>query len=110
MTNSTAREAIIRKFTNYRKNKADNDSAEANAMRYAADLIANFQSYSKGQSLFKKRKHNEIRARRNELCLADPGLAQIAAYSKAVKQLWAEEVDHAHWESQAREIGDEVFR
>jgi hypothetical protein len=113
MTTASAREAIIRKFTNYRKlnlkGESPGQTTEAAAMTLAANALADLRSYSKGQSVFKIRKHDDIRARRDEILRSDPSLAQIGAYSKAVKQLWAEEEDHGFWEAQALEIGNDVY-
>jgi hypothetical protein len=114
MSSESARTAVIRKFTNYRnlhKNEttSSGENTEVAAMREVANQLADFRTYSKGRTVFKLRKHNEIRARQEALCRADPSLAPIAAYSKAVKQLWSEEDDHGYWEAEARELGDDIF-
>jgi hypothetical protein len=69
-------------------------------MKEAAKALVDLKTFSKGRNLFKKRKHIEVIAKRDELISNNPEISKIGAYQKALKQLWAN-ADQEFWEAQA---------
>ena len=112
MTQATARDIIVRKFTNYRNNRRDksddNGRAEVDALEANAVALMELRSYSKGKALFNKEKEKEIATRKAMLLAADPSLVPIGALQKAMKQLWAE-ADREFWEAQASSDDEEIY-
>ena len=110
MDYTDAREAIIKKFTNYRY--ANNDAAEGGAKQIsrkaAANALADFQAVHKGKELFKVDMAPQIAALRDRLKASRSQLSQIGAYQMAVKQLW-EKQDQAAWEELAAAKVDDIF-
>lgn len=113
---ATARDTIIRKFTNYRgdllrkeaRTNPDLDAhAEMEAMKQAAAALIDMKSFSKGRSLFRKRKEDEIMALRDQI-QAIEHIPQVAAFQKAWKSLW-NEADQDYWETQAVGELEDVF-
>ena len=69
-------------------------------MKAAASALIDLKTFSKGRSLFKRKKNSEILERRAEIMDENPNVPHIAAYQKALKQLWSEQ-DQDVWEAQA---------
>ena len=105
---SRAREAIVRKFTNYRnRNRSKDQSNEAvEAMKDAAAALLDLKTSSKGRSLFKRRKFTEILDRRDQILESDPQIPAVAAFQKAYKQMWTD-ADQEYWEAQAEVVDDD---
>jgi CHASE3 domain sensor protein len=103
-----AREAIVRKFTNYRnRNKAKDQSQESiETMKETAAAFLDIRASTQGRSHFKRRKFTAILARRDQILEEDPGLPQVAAFQKAFKEMW-NEADQEFWEEQASSVRDE---
>jgi len=114
MTIASAREIIIRKFTNYRNSRKRNDDKNAvdreiiESLNTAASAIMDLKAFSGGKRLFKKECHNEIAAKRDELVEDDPELPLVAAYQKALKTLW-DNADHDFWENKAGDIIEDIY-
>lgn len=121
MTSASARDSIVRKFTNYRNTRkkliADPhggihscECAEiAEGLKTSASAIFDLKSFTKGRSLFKERKNDEILDRRDQIMEEEPSLPQIAAYQKALKQLWVE-ADQDWWEAQAVDLTENIYK
>ena len=109
---ASARDSIVRKFTNYRSNRKKPDASleqeMIDALKTAATALVDFKTYSKGKNLFKRRMSSEIMARRDEIIQANSDIPLIAAYQKALKQLWAE-CDQDYWEAQAVGEADDIY-
>ena len=113
MLYSTARDAIVRKFTNYRNHNKHADSREARkalALKEVGEKLVNLKSSSRGKRLFKLQHQDTISAQQTELLTANPKLLPVVAYQKAVKFLWEKE-DEDHWEALAEtELSDEIYK
>lgn len=111
MTYQQAITTIIRKYTNYLNRARQNENGHTNtaAIKAAANSLVDLKTYSKGKTVFKKRKHEQIHARQQKLMETNPTLPRIGAYQSALKQLWAEEEDHDYWEAQAKATADDIF-
>jgi hypothetical protein len=116
MTIATARDAIVRKFTNYRNTYRRNqeeritvtDRELLDTMKLAASALVDLKTFSKGRSLFKRRKHSDILKERDVIMLDDPNMSQVGAYQKALKLLW-NDADQDIWEAQAQGEAEDVF-
>jgi len=114
MSLATARETIVRKFTNYRNKHKDEDEGSARhqetmeKMEASAAVLVDFRSYSKGKRLFRKRMYDDIVAKRELLQEQDPSLCQIAAFQKALKSMW-DNADQDYWETQAAGDPDDIY-
>ena len=90
MSLATARETIIRKFTNYRnsfKRNSENRLTDTDlyaAMKQAASALVDLKSYSKGKNSFKKHKREEISTLRDRIMRESPGISRIGAFQKAL--------------------------
>jgi hypothetical protein len=114
MTIATAREAIVRKFTNYRNTYRRNqeerltDRDLQDTMRLAASALLDLKTFSKGKSLFKRRKNSDILAKRDEIMLDDPVISKVGAYQRALKLLW-NGAEQEVWEAQAAGEAEDIF-
>jgi hypothetical protein len=114
MTLASAREAIIRKFTNYRNTYKRNqdervtDRDTFDAMKLAASALVDLKTFTKGRNLFKKRNHTDILAKRDQIMGENPAISQVGAYQKALKLLWSE-ADQPFWEAQALGEAEDIF-
>src|ERR1700744_6133053 len=91
---SEARQALLRKWTNYRATKLDTSSApnapQVAALKAAAAALCDLKAYSKGKSLFKEQNETGIKMRQNQILGLNPSMSQIGAYQTALKELWRE--------------------
>lgn len=112
MTQASAMDALVRKFTNYRNTrKRGLDEVQISIienLKIAAAAIVDLKTYSKGKTLFKMRKSAEILARRDELVEENQDLSQVGAYQKALKELWVS-ADQEFWEAQAASVADDIY-
>ena len=114
MDYSSAKDAIIRKFTNYRNNRRRNATATVDegdllqAMKTAASALFDLKAFSNGRELFKKRMQPEIVARRSEILREKPNTHMIAAFQMAFKEMW-ERADKDLWEQRAGEESENIF-
>lgn len=116
MTVDIARATIIRKFTNHRNHdlagsEKISDVKMYTALKDAAVALVDFKAFSKGKALFKQRNMDAIIARRNVLyneALGDgQDLPLVAAFQKALKQLW-NGADQDYWEHEAADEPEDV--
>lgn len=116
MTIDVARATIIRKFTNHRNHdlagiEKISDVKMYNALKEAATALVDFKAFSKGKALFKQRNMEAIISRRNDLyntALAEElDLPLVAAFQKALKQLW-NSADQDYWDQQAVDEPEDV--
>ena len=77
-------------------------------MKSAASALVDLKTYSKGRTLFKKKRNTEILAKRAEIMAKDPSLPKIAAYQKALKQLWSNQ-DQDVWEARATGEANDIY-
>ena len=112
MIYSTARDAIVRKFTNYRNHQKEVDfrgCREALAMKELSKQLADLKTFSRGKTLFKKRNSDLISAEQETLLELNPNMLPVVAYQKAVMSLWSQE-DKELWDKLAEgEIDDGVY-
>src|ERR1700754_4306499 len=112
MTSTTALDALVRKFTNYRNTRKrytdDARESDKEAMKASAIALVDLKTYSKGRNLFKMRNNAEILEKRDILMLKNPKLSQVGAYQKALKELWSE-ADQESWEAQASSDADDIY-
>lgn len=111
------RESIMRKFTNYRtRNRNTGDQGpepkckwdKQELLERAANAIIDMKSFTKGKSLFKRRKHAEILEKRDLILSKTPGCSQIGAYQKSLSMLWSD-ADQEWWENRASSEKDEQY-
>lgn len=115
MNVESARSTLIRKFTNHRNHDVGAEKSNTvkmyTALREAAAALVDFKAFSKGKALFKRQRMDAIMARRNEIYkeyLADEHeLPLIAAFQKALKELW-NGTDQDQWETQAADEPEDI--
>jgi hypothetical protein len=114
MTISTARETIVRKFTNYRNNFKRNmedrltDRHLYDSMKEAASALVDLKTYSKGRNLYKRRNRDVILTKRDEILSETPELTKIGAFQKAMKHLWGS-ADQGYWEAQGVGEAEDIY-
>jgi hypothetical protein len=110
MTYNTARNTIVRKFTNYRMNwkKVSDDHEVAEALKKCAMVLFDARTFSKGRILFKRRKNTEINNKRDEILRENPDISRVGAFQKAWKILWAD-ADQEYWEELASREAEDVY-
>ena len=110
---SEARQALLRKWSNYRHTKIDMSSSpnapQVAALKAAAAALCDLKAYSKGKSLFKERNEARIKTRQNQILGQNPSMSQIGAYQTALKELWRQE-DQESWEAQADASTEDIYR
>jgi hypothetical protein len=104
-------DTIIRKFTNYRnsrKRQMEGGTAEIEIMKVAAAALVDLKSFSKGRSLFRRERREEILARRSEILENDPKATPVGAYQVSLKELW-EAANQKYWEQRAAELSQDIY-
>jgi hypothetical protein len=114
MSYSNAREALLRKFTNYHNNQKRNTGLDSStemiaAMNVSASALFDMKSQTSGRDLFRQRMESDIMARRTEILNEVPGLSPIAAFQKALKELW-DRADRAVWEKEAVASSKDIYQ
>ena len=87
----------VEKRRDDKDDKDEKGSDDPAGCKLAADALIDMRSFTRGKSLFRKRKERAILTRRDELMLANPKISKIGAYQKALKELWAS-ADQESWE------------
>jgi hypothetical protein len=107
MVPSEAKKALLKKFTNYRRTRANKEDAdvdekpEVRTAETAAAALCDLKKFTNGKAAFIVSKQDAINSLRSKL-VAETGCKPIAAYQKAVKKLWDDEEDHNFWELQSK--------
>jgi hypothetical protein len=117
MSYANAREALLRKFTNYHNNQkrtaqAGLDSPAADtitAMNVSASALFDMKNQTSGRDLFRQEMEPDIMARRAEILKETPGLSPIAAFQKALKELW-DRADQAVWAEEALVSSEDIYQ
>lgn len=74
----------------------------------AASVLYDLKTATKGRSLFKRNKYDEIIKRRKEIIDDQPSMSQVGAFQMALRELW-EKADQEYWERKGSDSSDFVF-